>query len=88
MLLVVSSVLIQVSSMIVRTFRRAIKSMKGEVGSDSNERTAQDLSMKFILIAILVLTLLVWLVPAIPVTLVGAIIVVIFSSSLQRYLPW
>ena len=53
--------------------------MKGGVGSDSNERTAQDLSMKFILIAILILTLLVWLVPAIPVTLVGAIIVVIFG---------
>ena len=51
-----------------------MKSMKGGVGSDSNERTAQDLSMKFILIAILILTLLVWLVPAIPVTLVLSLI--------------
>ena len=65
--------------LIIRTFRDAMKSMKGGIGSDSNARTAQDLSMKFILIAILVLTLLVWLVPAIPVTLVGAIIVVIFG---------
>lgn len=71
--------LIKSLPLIVRTFRDAMKSMKGGVGSDSNERTAQDLSMKFILIAILVLTLLVWLVPAIPVTLVGAIIVVIFG---------
>ena len=65
--------------LIVRTFRDAMKSMKGGLGSDSNARTAQDLSMKFILFAILVLTLLVWLVPAIPVTLVGAIVVVIFG---------
>ena len=71
--------LIKSLPLIVRTFRDAMKSMKGGVGSDSNERTAQDLSMKFILIAILILTLLVWLVPAIPVTLVGAIIVVIFG---------
>ena len=35
--------------------------------------------MKIVLGAILVLTLLVWLVPAIPVTLVGAFIVVIFG---------
>ncbi len=71
--------LIKSLPLIVRTFRDALKSMKGGLGSDSNARTAQDLSMKFILFAILVLTLLVWLVPAIPVTLVGAIIVVIFG---------
>lgn len=64
--------------LIIRTFRDAIKSMSGAKGT-SNKRTEQDLSMKFLLLAILVLTLLVWLVPAIPVTLVGAIIVVIFG---------
>lgn len=71
--------LIKSLPLIIRTFRDALKSMKGGVGSSSNTRTEQDLSMKFILLAILVLTLLVWLVPAIPVTLVGAIIVVIFG---------
>lgn len=70
--------LIKSLPLIVRTFRDAVKSMaKG--GAASNERTAQDTSMKIVLIAIAVLTLLVWLVPAIPVTLVGAIIVVIFG---------
>ncbi len=64
--------------LIVRTFRDAVKSMaKG--GKAGNERTAQDINMKIVLIAILILTLLVWLVPAIPVSLVGAIIVVIFG---------
>ena len=64
--------------LIVRTFRDAMKSMKAG-GSASNERTAQDLSMKIVLACIVVCTLLVWLVPAIPVTLLGAIIVVVFG---------
>lgn len=70
--------LIKSLPLIIRTFRDAVKSMKGGMGSGS-ERTAQDLSMKVILIAIGVLTILVWLVPAIPVTLLGAVIVVIFG---------
>ena len=70
--------LIKSLPLIIRTFRDALKSMSGAKGT-SNKRTEQDLSMKFLLLAILVLTLLVWLVPAIPVTLVGAIIVVIFG---------
>lgn len=64
--------------LIVTTFRDAVKGMAKGVGG-SNLRTDKDLSMKFILIAILVLTLLVWLVPAIPVSIVGAAIVVIFG---------
>ena len=70
--------LIKSLPLIVRTFRDAIKSMKGGIGSGQS-RTEKDLPMTVVLGAILVLTLLVWLVPAIPVTLVGAIIVVIFG---------
>ena len=64
--------------LIVSTFGGAMKSMKG-AGAGSTERTAQDISMKIVLLVILVLTLLVWLVPAIPVSLVGAAIVVVFG---------
>ncbi len=64
--------------LIVRTFRDSIKSMRGGQSLDTS-RTAQDLSTKLILIVIAILTLLVWLVPAIPVTWYGAIIVVIFG---------
>ncbi len=64
--------------LIVTTFRDALKSMKGS-GSNDMSRTAKDLPMPVVLVAIAVLTLLVWLVPAIPVTLIGAIIVVIFG---------
>lgn len=64
--------------LIIRTFRDAIKSMKNGASTDTS-RTAKDLSMKVILISILVLTVAIWLIPAIPVTLVGAIIIVIFG---------
>lgn len=71
--------LIKSLPLIVRTFKDALKSLKGGVGSASSKRTAQDINMKIVLGAILVLTLLVWLVPTIPVSLIGAIIVVIFG---------
>jgi len=64
--------------LIVKTFSGAMKSMSG-AGVQSKARTEQDMNMKLVLIAIAVLTLAVWLVPAIPVTLIGAIIVVIFG---------
>jgi len=64
--------------LIVRTFADAMKGMGGS-GKVGNLRTEQDLNIKIVLLAILVLTLAVWLVPAIPVTLIGAVIVVIFG---------
>ena len=64
--------------LIVTTFAGAMKSMSG-AKSNSNERTAKDISMKIVLVAIAVLTLLIWLVPAIPVNIVGAIIIVVFG---------
>ena len=70
--------LVKTLPLIVRTFRDAIKGMSG-AGATGNERTAQDISLKIVLIAIGLLTLAVWLVPAIPVSLLGAIIVVIFG---------
>lgn len=55
--------------------------MKGMAGSrsTSNERTSKDINFKVVLAAIVVLTLLVWLIPAIPVNLLGAVIVVVFG---------
>ncbi len=70
--------LIKSLPIIVRTFRDAVKSMAGGTNAGS-ERTNQNISMKIVLIAIAILTLLVWLVPAVPVSLLGAAIVVIFG---------
>lgn len=64
--------------LIVKTFTGALKSMKG-AGASSTERTAKDINLKIVIIAILVLTLLIWLIPAIPVSLLGAFIIVIFG---------
>ncbi len=69
--------LIKSLPLIIRTFRDSIKGFS--VAGGGSERTAQDLNIKIVLIAILVLTLAVWLVPAIPVSLLGAAIVVIFG---------
>ena len=70
--------LIKSLPLIVKTFGGAMKSMAGGVTA-STERTGKDLSIKIVLIAIAVLTLAVWLVPAIPVSLLGAVIVVVFG---------
>ncbi len=70
--------LIKSLPLIVKTFAGAMKSISG-AGATSNERTAQDINIKIVIIAILILTLLVWFIPAIPVSLLGAFIVVIFG---------
>lgn len=68
--------LIKSLPMIVRTFRDAMKGLKAGRDSD-NSRTAQDLSMNIVLIGIGVIAIAMWLIPAIPVNLIGAIIIVI-----------
>ncbi len=70
--------LIKSLPLIVTTFVGAMKSITG-AGKASTLRTEKDLNMVFVVCAILVLTLCVWLVPAIPVSLLGAIIVVVFG---------
>ncbi|MBQ1950941.1 MAG: oligopeptide transporter, OPT family [Clostridia bacterium] len=70
--------LIKSLPLIVRTFRDALKGFSAG-GSVSTARTEQDINIKIVLICILLLTLAVWLVPAIPVSLLGAVIVVIFG---------
>ncbi len=64
--------------LIVTTFAGAMKSMKGS-GAVSGGRTARDINMKVIIIAVVLLTLAIWLIPAIPVSLLGAFIIVIFG---------
>ena len=63
---------------IVTTFRDSMKSMKGSKNT-STERTAQDLPMQFILLGIVAMVFIIWIVPAIPVTLLGAFIIVVFG---------
>ncbi len=70
--------LIKSLPLIITTFRGAMKGMASS-GAAASIRTEQDIDMKLVITAIVVLTLLVWLVPAIPVSLIGAVIVVVFG---------
>lgn len=70
--------LIKSLPLIVKTFGGAMKSMTG-AGSAGTARTEQDLNLKIVIAGIVVLTFVVWLLPAIPVSLLGAAIIVVFG---------
>lgn len=70
--------LIRSLPLIGRTFRDAVGGF-GVKTEGHPVRTEQDFSIRTVLLAIGVLTLAVWLIPAVPVSLVGAVIVVIFG---------
>ncbi len=70
--------LIKTFPLIVKTFIDSIKSIS-KSGQSSNARTALDLDIRFVISSIVVLILAIWLIPAVPVTFFGALIVVIFG---------
>lgn len=64
--------------LIIKTFSEAIKGLKNGK-TTSNLRTDKDISMKFICIGVIAMIILLWALPVIPVTLLGAIVVVVFG---------
>lgn len=70
--------LIKSMPLIVSTFVDALKGMRYSKGGD-NKRTERDLNMKMVLAGIAAVILLIWLIPQIPVSLPGAILIVIFG---------
>ncbi|MDE6663728.1 MAG: oligopeptide transporter, OPT family [Lachnospiraceae bacterium] len=70
--------LIKSLPLIITTFRDAIKGMKGGKNT-SSARTAQDLPMSMVLGGIAAMIIIIWLVPAIPVNLLGALLIVVFG---------
>ena len=69
--------LIKSLPLIVKTFKEAIKGF-GK-GAKTEERTNQDLDIRFIILGIVMLALAIWLVPIIPINLFGAFLVVLFG---------
>lgn len=68
--------LIKSLPLIVTTFRDAVKSMKG--GADQSDlRTNRNLDMRVIALGIFAIAIVIWLIPAIPVSFLGAVIIVI-----------
>lgn len=62
---------------IVKTFSKAIRGF-GHKG-DAQLRTSRDLPMPFVLIGALVIAVVIWLLPAVPISLIGALIIIVFG---------
>lgn len=69
--------LIKSLPLIVDTFKKAIKGMGSK--SEDNSRLNKDISMTIVLIGIGIAAIAMWLIPTIPVNLIGAVIIVIFG---------
>ena len=64
--------------LIIKTFAGAMKSLKDTSGG-TNVRTDRDLKMPVVLGIILIVIILIWLVPSVPVSLLGAFLIAIFG---------
>lgn len=71
--------LIKTLPLIVKTFADSIKGIKGGSGEKTALRTEQDLDMRVIGIGVLIIIIAIWLLPEIPVSPLGAILIVIFG---------
>ena len=64
--------------LIAKTFRQALKSY-GSKGNGDNSRLNKDIPMNIVILTIGIMAIIMWLVPAVPVSLLGAIIIIIFG---------
>lgn len=62
---------------IVSTFAKAVKGIGVKAGDE--ERTNKDLPMVIVLLGIGIIAIVMWLIPAIPVNLFGALIIIVFG---------
>ena len=70
--------LIKSLPLIIRTFSDSIKSM-GKGGASDNLRTSKEINFKIVLAVIAILTIAIWVIPAIPVPFIGAVVIVVFG---------
>ena len=70
--------LIKSLPLIVRTFKQALKGY-GKKADGVESRLTKDIPMMFVVLGIGVLAIIMWLIPAIPVNLLSAIIIIIFG---------
>lgn len=70
--------LVKSMPLIVKTFADAIKSLKNS-DKAGTERTAQDLDIRIIIAGIALVAVALWLIPAVPVSLIGALLIAVFG---------
>ena len=73
--------LIKSFPLIIKTFKQTMSGLKSTDNSQTNSiaRTDKDLPFKGIIIAIVAIIVAIWLVPVFPVSLLGAILIVLFG---------
>lgn len=64
--------------LIVKTFRQALKGY-GSKAEENSSRVSKDIPMKLVLLGIGIMAIAMWLIPAVPVNLLGAIIIIVFG---------
>lgn len=64
--------------LILRTFRDSVKGLKAS-SHNTTERTNQNMDMRLILFCIAIIAMVLWLFPSVPLTLPGAILVILFG---------
>ena len=69
--------LIKSLPVMVRTFAKAMQGFGKNV--EGGSRTEQNISMKAVLIGVVVIAVVMWLLPAIPISLPGALVIVVFG---------
>lgn len=62
---------------IVKTFSKAIKGF-GHTGNNEL-RTSKDLPLPIVLIGVLIIAVIIWIIPAIPISFLGALLIVVFG---------
>ncbi len=71
--------LIKSLPLIIRTFRDAMSDYGKGRNAGSTLRTQQDISMKTVLLGVLIVALVMWLLPAVPLNFFSALIVIVFG---------
>ncbi len=69
--------LVKTLPMIVKTFMKAMKGFGCK--NDSELRTSKDLPMPVVLIGSLAIAVVIWIIPAVPISFLGALIIIIFG---------
>lgn len=69
--------LVKTLPMIVKTFMKAMKGFGRK--NDSQLRTEKDLPMPVVLIGSLAIAVVIWIIPAVPISFLGALIIIVFG---------
>lgn len=71
--------LIKSLPLICSTFKDSLKALKNSSGEANVSRTAKDMPISIVVGAIAFIAVVIWLIPVVPVNLLGAVIIVVFG---------